>query len=255
MFPQQSRDWLLFLAAYPQDGYMNIDKGFVMTFRPSTPAVQNFYPAVLQYLQNRAEEFSSISSERRMELEKVADYIRACQGKSQPAKLIFICTHNSRRSQFAQIWARIAARYNCLNAEWNAVETFSGGTEATAFNPRAVAALERCGLRITVDERNSPNPKYSVAESDSTAQQLCFSKIYDSAPNPTKGYCAVMTCSQADESCPLVTGCDLRVAIRYEDPKVADDTEHEAERYDERSAQICREMLYLMARVQILDNQ
>ena len=56
-----------------------------------------------------------------------------------------------------------------------------------------------------------------------------------------------MTCSQADGACPLVMGCELRMPVRYEDPKIADDTEFEALRYDERCAQICREMLYLMS--------
>jgi len=70
--------------------------------------------------------------------------------------------------------------------------------------------------------------------------------VFDHPPNPSTGYCAVMTCSQADDACPIVTGCDLRVAIRYEDPKAADDTPEEAMRYAERSAQICREMLFLM---------
>jgi len=56
-----------------------------------------------------------------------------------------------------------------------------------------------------------------------------------------------MTCTQADEACPVVMGCELRVPIRYEDPKVADDTPEESERYDERSGQICREMFYMMS--------
>jgi arsenate reductase len=37
--------------------------------------------------------------------------------------------------------------------------------------------------------------------------------------------------------------------IRYEDPKIADDTDQEANLYDERSRQICREMLFMMASV------
>ncbi len=56
-----------------------------------------------------------------------------------------------------------------------------------------------------------------------------------------------MTCSQADEACPLVMGCDLRVPNRYEVPNVADDTDFEGQRYDERSAQICCKMLYMMS--------
>ena len=43
-------------------------------------------------------------------------------------------------------------------------------------------------------------------------------------------------------------GADRRFAIPYEDPKVADGTDAEAARYDERSLQIAAEMLYVLSR-------
>jgi len=202
-----------------------------------------FYSELQQYLKETATRFISISSERKTDLAKVADYIRERVSKSEPAKVTFICTHNSRRSHLAQIWAQIAAEYYGLNG----VETYSGGTEATAFNPLAIAALQRCGLQIVADDPTATNPRYRVYTTETAAPQICFSKVYHALPNPTAGYCAVMTCSEADEACPLVLGCNLRVPIRYEDPKVADDTPSEAARYDERSAQICAEMFYLMS--------
>ena len=216
-----------------------------MTVEQPTPTASSLYPELLRYLDERVTEFETIPSDRKADLAKVADYIREQSSKSEPAKLTFICTHNSRRSHLSQIWAQVAAEYCGLIG----VETFSGGTEATAFNPRAVAAMQRCGLKIIADDPTASNPRYSVYTSDSSTPQVCFSKAYGDPPNPSKGYCAVMTCSQADDACPLVMGCDLRIPIRYEDPKVADDTELEAQRYDERSAQICREMLYLMSLV------
>lgn len=216
-----------------------------MTTKQPAPSASSFYPELLRYLAERATEFDGIPSDRKADLASVADYIRARLSKSEPAKLTFICTHNSRRSHLSQIWAQVAAEYFGLNG----VETYSGGTEATAFNPRAVAAMQRCGLMIVADDPEATNPRYRVYTSDASHPQVCFSKAYSDPPNPSKDYCAVMTCSQADEACPLVMGCDLRMPIRYEDPKVADDTEFEAQRYDERSAQICREMLYLMSLV------
>ncbi|WP_240491227.1 protein-tyrosine-phosphatase [Pirellula sp. SH-Sr6A] len=203
----------------------------------------SFFPALVEYIQNAIAQWDSIPSDRRSDLAKVAGYIRERLARSEPAKLIFICTHNSRRSHLSQVWAQVAADYYGLEG----VETFSGGTEATAFNPRAVAALQRCGLKILADDPTVANPHYRLYTSDSSNPQICFSKVYSDPPNPQKGYCAVMTCSQADDACPMVMGCDLRMPIRYEDPKVADDTEFEALRYDERSAQICREMLYMMS--------
>jgi arsenate reductase len=203
------------------------------------------YPALLHYLSERTSSFEGIPDERKTDLAKVADYIRAHLSQSERAKLTFLCTHNSRRSHLSQIWAQVATEYYGLQG----VETYSGGTEATAFNPRAVSALRRGGLKIAADDASSSNPNYLVKSSDLATPQICFSKVYNSPPNPTKGYCAVMTCAQADEACPIVMGCDLRLPIRYEDPKVADDTEFEAQRYDERSAQICTEMLFMMSLV------
>jgi arsenate reductase len=216
-----------------------------MTAKQPAFSASSFYPDLLNYIGNRASEFEAIPRERKTDLAKIADYIRERLASSEPAKLTFICTHNSRRSHLSQIWAQVAAQYYGLVG----VETFSGGTEATAFNPRAVAAMQRCGFKIVADDPAITNPRYSVSYADSSAPQICVSKAYGDPPNPTQGYCAVMTCSQADDACPLVMGCDLRMPIRYEDPKVADDTKFEAQRYDERSAQICREMLYMMSAV------
>ncbi len=216
-----------------------------MTTLSNTEAKSDFYPELLEYVARRIAEFDRIENDRKKELENLAGYVRNRLDHSLPAKLIFICTHNSRRSHLSQIWAQVAAEYYGKSG----VETFSGGTEATAMNPRAVAALKRCGLKITAQDPKSSNPKYEVRSSDSAKVQVCFSKKYDSPPNPTSEYCAVMTCSQADDACPIVSGCDMRIPIRYEDPKVADDTDQESERYDERSAQICREMFYMMSKV------
>lgn len=200
----------------------------------------------MEYLESCSREFDKITDERKVTLQRLAEYIAAKLSLSKPVELTFICTHNSRRSHLSQIWAAVAADYFGLDG----VKTYSGGTEATAFNPRAVAALRRCGLVVEAADPDASNPHYAVRVSESLLPQICFSKVFNEPPNPATGYCAVMTCSQADEACPLVMGCDLRIPVRYEDPKVADDTDQESERYDERSRQICREMLYLMSRVQ-----
>ncbi len=216
-----------------------------MTVRPSQDTTSKLFPKLTQYLNERTAEFDTIGDERKHDLVRVADYVRESLSHARVARLMFICTHNSRRSHLAQIWTEVAARYYGVTG----LETFSGGTEATALNPRAVAAMQRCGLKITADDPRSSNPRYSLFTSDDSEPIICFSKCYDAPPNPREGFCAVMTCSQADDACPIVSGCDLRMPIRYEDPKIADDTDHEAQRYDERCAQICREMMYLVSRI------
>jgi len=203
------------------------------------------YLEIEPYISHRVSEFDRIPSERRQELQQLSDYIRRSHAKGQAANLTFVCTHNSRRSHLTQIWAQIgAAFYGVTN-----VRTFSGGTEVTACNPRTVDALERCGLRCSTTEELSSNPHYFVTFSESEPALICYSKVFNQAPNPASDYCAIMTCSHADQNCPVAIGCDLRLSIRYEDPKVADDTPEESATYDERCAQIAREMLYGMSMV------
>ncbi|MBD3402029.1 protein-tyrosine-phosphatase [candidate division GN15 bacterium] len=205
-----------------------------------------FNPTVQSYIQQRTGEFETIPAERRERLGELAGFVEQRLGAGQTAKLTFICTHNSRRSHFAQLWARAAADYFGVPD----VATFSGGTEATAFNPRAVAAMRRAGFVIDQTTDDS-NPVYEVRYTDTARPMQAFSKVYNEFPNPGEDFCAVMTCGDADANCPVVPGAARRVAIPYEDPKNYDDTEREQSAYDERCAQIGREMLYLFSLVTV----
>lgn len=93
-----------------------------------TAAPRSFFPDLQQYLNAIVLEFDSIPNERKIELAKAADYVRERLAESHPAKLTFICTHNSRRSHLAQVWAQVGAEFYGVIG----VETFSGGTEATS---------------------------------------------------------------------------------------------------------------------------
>jgi len=77
----------------------------------------------------------------------------------------------------------------------------------------------------------------------------CFSKVYSARPNPTADYCAVMTCSQSDMNCPVVTGASVRIATPFDDPKAFDGTPEEATKFDERCQQIARELLVVFSKV------
>jgi len=201
-------------------------------------------PQLQQYIAARCHEFEQISSDRKALLEQLSNFVSKETAAGEEVRLIFICTHNSRRSHISQLWAHAAAKHFDIPR----VTTFSGGTEATAFNPRAVAALQRAGFGI---EKNAPqdNPIYSVRLHSQGEALECFSKRYDSPPNPTKNFCAVMVCSQADTSCPIVDGAKKRIPIPYDDPKISDGREDEVKVYDERCAQIARELLYVFSKV------
>jgi arsenate reductase len=95
-----------------------------------------------------------------------------------------------------------------------------------------------------------PNPAYDVRFSVSAPVITAFSKTYDDHANPSHGFVAVMTCSHADENCPLVEGASERIAITYDDPKDFDGTAQEATAYRDRVRQIGREMLFAFSRDQ-----
>lgn len=204
---------------------------------------ERFHAPLRAYLVDRMSEVSEVPEERRRALDRLADWIVGQKAKTSGADLTFICTHNSRRSHMSQIWAQVAAAAYGVEG----IRTFSGGTEATAFNPRAVAALRRAGLSIKDGEGD--NPIYEVSYGPSSKPMKAFSKVFGHDANPSKGFAAVMTCSQADAGCPFVPGAAYRVSVPYEDPKAFDGTPREAEMYDTRARQIAAEMFYLFGRV------
>lgn len=178
----------------------------------------------------------SLSPERRGILESIAAYTSQRLQSGETAHLQFICTHNSRRSQFAQWTAALWADY----FELDHIRTYSGGTEVTALNPRAAAALGRLGFEVMAQPDEQPS--YHIRWSEEMPAQVAFSKVYEHSDNPSRDFAAVMVCSAADANCPVVLGADQRFSLTFEDPKVADGRPDEAQVYDERLHQIMGEL-------------
>ena len=53
-----------------------------------------------------------------------------------------------------------------------------------------------------------------------------------------------MTCSHADENCPLAIDVSKRITLTYDDPKDFDSTAMETTKYSELVHEIGREILY-----------
>lgn len=206
-------------------------------------SLKKMYPRLIDYTQNLQKRCANISVERQKKLRKISDFIEGHGRPKEPAKLIFICTHNSRRSQFCQIWAEVFVPYLDLKG----VEVFSGGTEVTAFNHRAAEAIERVGFEV--ENTGGENPRYKVFFARNEEPLICFSKVFDDESNPQDDFVAIMTCSEADENCPIIPGASLRISLPYIDPKEADDSPPEAEVYDERCRQIAAEMYYMLSQL------
>ena len=184
----------------------------------------------------------NISSLRKVLLTEIIDYIKSKIDNNQEINLNFICTHNSRRSQLSQVWAKVASVYYGIE-----INSYSGGVEVTAFNERAIDSLVRSGFSILFE--NSINPKYEISYSENENPIIAFSKLFDDDFNKADYFAAIMTCSDADENCPYIPKAEKRIPLRYDDPKSHDDTPIESEKYDERSLQIASEMFYIFSQI------
>ncbi|MEO9569736.1 MAG: protein-tyrosine-phosphatase [Polaribacter sp.] len=201
---------------------------------------------VYQSIKNTISELNSntISEDRKKVLQQLVDYIQEKVVAKKEVKINFICTHNSRRSHLSQIWAQTIANY----LGFKNVVTYSGGTEATAMFPKVPETLTNQGFKIQIIFEGT-NPVYAIKFHDNSHPIIGFSKKYDDEFNPSSEFVAVLTCSSADVGCPFIAGAEKRIPITYEDPKLFDGTNQQAEKYQERSLQIATEMLYIFSEI------
>lgn len=186
----------------------------------------------------------SITDARKEVLQPMIEFIQKKLKDNQPILLNFICTHNSRRSHLSQIWAQTMATYFDIPN----VSCFSGGTEATALFSKVVETLQEQGFEIQ-NLVTGNNPVYAIKYDQNALPIIGFSKEYFHDFNPKTDYAAVVTCSSADENCPVVLGAEQRMAIRYEDPKVFDETTEMDKKYWDKSLEIASEMYYVFSKI------
>lgn len=187
---------------------------------------------------------NTVSNQRKTILQPLVAYIQEKVNNNQIINLNFICTHNSRRSHLAQIWAQFAAAYyNIQN-----INCYSGGTQETALFPKVAETLSNQGFQILKIADNI-NPIYAIKFDENCLPIIGFSKKYDDAYNPNSNFAAILTCSQADEGCPFIAGAEKRIPITYEDPKISDGTLQQTEIYKQRSIEIATEMMYVFSQI------
>ncbi len=102
-------------------------------------------------------------------------------------KVLFLCTHNSCRSQMAE---GLVNHYL-----GDRIQAYSAGTEATAVNPRAIRVLAELGVDIT-GQRSKTMDEFS-------GQRFDF---------------VITLCGDANEKCPLFFGGVQRMHIGFDDP-------------------------------------
>ncbi len=185
-----------------------------------------------------------VSDERKEMLNPLVEYIQNKVNANKEIRLNFICTHNSRRSHLSQIWGQtMAFQFGIKN-----IFCYSGGTEATAMFPKVGETFTNQGFQIQKLSQEQ-NPVYAVKFDENQNPIICFSKAYFDDFNPKSHFGAIMTCTNADEGCPIVFGAEARFPIKYDDPKAFDGTELMDEKYSERSLQIASEMYNVFSQI------
>jgi len=111
-------------------------------------------------------------------------------------RVLFLCTHNSCRSQMAEGLANHYLADRC--------EAFSAGTEATRVNPLAARVLLELGIDI------SHHRSKTLAEFEG--------QNFDHV---------VTLCGDANETCPLFIGGTQRVHHGFDDPSRLKGSEEE----------------------------
>ncbi|MFT5722905.1 MAG: arsenate reductase [Bacteroidia bacterium] len=182
---------------------------------------------------------SHIPKERAVTLDGIVEKLCLKIEDGQSVNLNFICTHNSRRSQFAQVWMQtLAAKYK------KNIMCYSGGVEVTTCNKRTIAALKAVGFPISASQDS--NTIYKVTYDDTKPVIELYSKLYDHKSTPS-GFVAIMTCDHADQNCPFIPNASERWALKYVDPKAFDNSPREQQAYLDTSLLIATEINYILS--------
>lgn len=186
---------------------------------------------------------ADLEKNRKEKLIELAQTIRNTYKNENNVKIIFICTHNSRRSQFSHAWAYVSSLYFKLDF----IKPFSGGTEIDTVNLNVINSLISSGLKI--EKTHKGKAIYLLKSFKKDKGINLYSKVYNSKLNPSKHFIAIMTCSDADQMCPVIKGAEKKVSLPYSDPRVSDNTGLEKEVYNQTCSIIAKEMFYLMKQV------
>jgi arsenate reductase len=197
---------------------------------------EHFFKSALENL--------TIDENRKQLLKSIAVYIAEQVTANKKVNLNYICTHNSRRSQLAQVWSSYATNYY----KFSDINSFSGGTAATAFYRNTVKTLQEVGFTFQIIEFSHQNPVYAINYKNGINPIVGFSKLYDDEYNK-KPFIAITTCSNAAENCPFITDAIERFHLPFNDPKTFDNTLYQSEKYLEINQQIAGEIHFIFKNI------
>jgi arsenate reductase len=187
-----------------------------------------------------------LDKNRRQLLTSIAQFIAEEIKANKKVNLNYICTHNSRRSQLAQVWSSYACNYFKLSE----VNSFSGGTAVTAFYRNTVKTLQEVGFNFQIVEFSHQNPVYAINYKNCIDPIIGYSKLYDDEYNK-KPFIAITTCSNAEENCPFIPDTIERFHLPFNDPKSFDNSLNQAEKYMETNKQIAGEIHFIFEKIKM----
>jgi arsenate reductase len=124
-------------------------------------------------------------------------------GAAVKRRVLFLCTHNSARSQMAEGLLR--------NLGSDHFAAFSAGTEATHVRPLAIRAMAELGI--------------DIAGQESKTLERYLDEPFDAV---------ITVCDDANEACPVFFGARQRLHWSFRDPsKAAGSEEQQLEVYRE----------------------
>ncbi|MGB9833377.1 MAG: arsenate reductase ArsC [bacterium] len=114
----------------------------------------------------------------------------------EKARVLFICTHNSARSQMAEGYLK--KRYG------EYFEAYSAGTEPTSVHPLAVRVMGEMGI--------------DISEHRSKSVREFLNHHFD---------LVITVCDSAREACPFFPGAKKYIHAGFPDPAIIEGTEEE----------------------------
>jgi arsenate reductase len=130
----------------------------------------------------------------------------------QKPRVLFLCTHNSARSQMAEGTLRALAE--------DRFEVHSAGTQATHVRPQTITVMSEIGMDISRQE--------------SKTLERYLGQPFDYV---------ITVCDEANEACPFFPGAKNRLHWSFEDPAAAEGSEDERIRVFRRVRDEIRERI------------
>jgi protein-tyrosine-phosphatase len=137
-------------------------------------------------------------------------------GQGRPlARVLFLCTHNSARSQMAEAILRHLSK--------GEVEAFSAGNEPTQLHPMAIQAMDKRGIDI--------REQYSKHLSQYLGQHFDY---------------IITVCDLAREACPVFPGDPEQIHWSFPDPAAVEGTQARQRAFETISTELITRINFLL---------